>query len=154
MQRHQEKWGRMVNILDRDGVDKRTAEKFYVAVVQAVFLFGLETCVVTPRLEKSMGTERQLKGKWIYPTIDTELATMGIEEIRVYIARHKNTVSQYIVTRTIMDLCLAAERSLGMWLWRRWWEQFALYILGIRISHAASEIRDEMGTDDLEGERY
>ena len=92
MQRHQEKWGRMVNILDRDGVDKRTAEKFYVAVVQAVFLFGLETCVVTPRLEKSMGTERQLKGKWIYPTIDTELATMGIEEIRVYIARHKNTV--------------------------------------------------------------
>ena len=101
-----------------------------------------------------IGPKRQLDGTGVYPPIGSEMETVGLDEIGVYISRRQNTVSQYIVTRPIMDLCLAAERSLGMWLWRRWWEQFALYILGIRISHAASEIRDEMGTDDLEGERY
>ena len=36
----------MVNILGREGADKRTSVKFYVVLVQAVLLFGLETWVV------------------------------------------------------------------------------------------------------------
>ena len=38
-----------------------------------------------------------------------------------------------------MDLCLAAERNLGLHLSRRWWEQPALDILGIRVRHAEEE---------------
>ena len=48
------KWGPMVNILGREGADRRTVGKFYVVVVQAVILFGSKTWVLTSRLEKSL----------------------------------------------------------------------------------------------------
>ena len=41
-----EKWGRLVKLLRRDGVDIITEGVFYVAVVQVVLLFGSETLVV------------------------------------------------------------------------------------------------------------
>ena len=83
---------RTIKILGREGSEKRTAGKFYVAVVQAVLLSGSETCAVTPRLEKAlvgfhhqavcqmvgMGPERQLNGTWVYPPIETALMTVGI----------------------------------------------------------------------------
>ena len=40
----------MVNILGREGADRRTAGRFYVAVVQEVLLFGSEMWVMTPQL--------------------------------------------------------------------------------------------------------
>ena len=43
----QGKWGRVVNILGKEGENKSMAGKFYVAVVQSVRLFGLEMWVVT-----------------------------------------------------------------------------------------------------------
>ena len=46
------KWGRLTKILVREGADKRTVGRFYMPVVQAVILFGYETWVLTPRLEK------------------------------------------------------------------------------------------------------
>ena len=36
------KWGRLAEILGSKGVDKRTVGRFYVAVMQAVLLFGSE----------------------------------------------------------------------------------------------------------------
>ena len=44
----------MVKILGREGSDRRTAGRFYVAVVQAVILFGSEKWVVTPQMEKAL----------------------------------------------------------------------------------------------------
>ena len=66
-----------------------------------------------------MGPKRRPDGTWVYPPIGVALATVVLEEIRVYIARRQNTVAKYIVTRPIMDLCLAVERTLGMRLSRR-----------------------------------
>ena len=62
-----------------------------------------------------------------------------LEEIRVYINHHNNTVAKYIATHPIMDLCLEAEKKPGMHLSRRWWEHPALDILGIRARCAAPE---------------
>ena len=45
----------------------------------------------------------QLYGTWVYPPIGATLGMVGLDEIRVYITRHKNTVAQYITTHTIMD---------------------------------------------------
>ena len=50
----QVKWGQLAKILGREGANRRTAEKFYVAVVQAVLLFFSETWLLTPRLDKSL----------------------------------------------------------------------------------------------------
>ena len=64
------------------------------------------------------------------------METVGLYEIGVYIACQQNMVKQYIVTCPIMCLCLVEERSPGMKLLWRWWEQTNLDILGINQSGA------------------
>ena len=127
--------------------------RFYVAVVQVVLLFGSETWVLNPRLEKSlegfhhravrkmagMGPKPQQGGTWVYTPIGTALTMVVLEEIRVYISCRHNASAQYIVTCPIMDLCLVAEQNPGMCLSRRWWEQPGLDILSIRAGRAAAE---------------
>ena len=124
----------------------RMTGRFYVAVVQAVLLFGSEMWVLTPQLEKAlegfhhraerrmavMGPKRQPDGTWLYPPIGAALTMVGLEEIGVYISRRQNTVAQYIANHLIMDLCLAAEQNPGMRLSSQLWEQPALDITGIR----------------------
>ena len=75
---------------------------------------------------------------------------VGLEEIGVYIARHQNTVAQYIATRTIMDLCLAAERRMGMRLSRQWWDQPTLDITGIRAGQSDTEGGEEARVEEPE----
>ena len=83
----------MAKILGRKGADRRIAGGFYVAVVQAVLLFGYKTCVLTPRMEKflevfhhrsvrhmaGMVPKRQQDGTWLYPPIGAALATVGMD---------------------------------------------------------------------------
>ena len=157
--RVQGKWGRLMNLLVRDGADRRTAGRFYVVVVQAVLLSGSETWVVTPRLDKAlegfhhqvvlrmagMGPKHQQYGPWEYPPIWVALATVGVDEIGVYMDLRQNTVAQYIATFLIMDLCLVAEPKLGLRLSRRWWEHPDLDILGIRVGRVAAEAGGRQG---------
>ena len=107
-----------------------------MTMLQVVLLFGSKTWVLTPRLEKAlggfyhqaaqrmagMGPKHQGGGMWVYPSIGEELAMVGLKEIGLYIACHHKTVAQYITTHPIVDLYLAAERNLGMPLFRRCWD--------------------------------
>ena len=124
-----------------------------MVVVQAVLISGSETWVMTPRLDKylegfhhrvlrrmaGMVPKHQQGGIWVYTPSGAELAIVVLEEIGVYIFCCHNTVAQYIATHPIMDLCLAAEHNPVLYLSRRWWEQSAMYILGIRAGHAEAE---------------
>ena len=47
-------WGRLASILSREGADKRVSGNFFKTVVQAVLLFGAETWVLTPRIERAL----------------------------------------------------------------------------------------------------
>ena len=116
-----------------------------------VLLFGSETWVLTPRLEKYLENfhhwvvrrmagivpKRQRDGIWVYAPIGAALEMVGLEDIGAYIARCHNTVAQYISTNIIMDLCLVVERKMGLRLYMQWWEHPTLYILGIRTRHEA-----------------
>ena len=127
------KWGRLSKILGREGYGRRTTERFDVAVVQAVLLFRSKTWVLNPRLEKSlegfhhqsvwqmasMSPKPQRDVTWVCPLIGTALIMVVLQDIGVYISHHQNTVTQYIVTRPIMDLCLTTEKNPGMCLSRR-----------------------------------
>ena len=62
-----------------------------------------------------------------------------LEEIGVCIAHRQNMVAQYIATRTITELCFAADRKPGMRLSRRWWKKPDLDIMGIRAGQADME---------------
>ena len=45
-----QKWAHMSSVLSREGADARTSGRIYVAVVNVVLLYGLETWVTTPHI--------------------------------------------------------------------------------------------------------
>ena len=74
-------------MLGREGADDRTLGRIYMAVVQSVFLYGLETLVITPRIGRDLGgfqhtlslrlmisqLWRKFYGRWIYPPLVEEM---------------------------------------------------------------------------------
>ena len=77
-------WGRLQRILSREGANKRVSGNLFKAVVQQVLLFGAETWVVSPRMERALNAfihgaarritgrqpQRWWDGKWFYPSLD------------------------------------------------------------------------------------
>ena len=47
-------WGRLSEILSREGEDPKFSGYFYKTVSQVVLLFGAETWVLTPRMEQAL----------------------------------------------------------------------------------------------------
>ena len=43
-------WGRLAMVLGREGADPKVSRNFYIAVTQAVLLFGSETWALTARM--------------------------------------------------------------------------------------------------------
>ena len=101
-----------------------------------MFLFGSDTWVVNPRMGRALGrfqyqvaiqlTGRILRqkpdGKWTYTSAETEMEEAGFHTMEEYIRKRKNKVTQYIVMRSLLDLCEELERALGDQLEMRWWE--------------------------------
>ena len=50
------RWGRMARVIGREGADPKVSRTFYIAVTQAVLLFGSETWVLTARMERALDT--------------------------------------------------------------------------------------------------
>ena len=47
-------WGRLSQILSQEGADPKLSGFFYKSVSQEVLLFGAETWVLTPRMERDL----------------------------------------------------------------------------------------------------
>ena len=89
-------WGQLQRILSREGADKRLSGNFFKAVVQQVLLFGAETWVVTPRMERALnyfmhGSARRItgrqprrgwNGKWFYPSLEGAMKEAGFKDVR------------------------------------------------------------------------
>ena len=68
LRKYWKSWEYMVRILGQEGSDPRVSGMFFKSVVQAVFLFGSETWVLTPCMEQSLGSfqhrfARQITGE-------------------------------------------------------------------------------------------
>ena len=86
----------------------RTSGHFYLAVIQAVLLFGAEMWVVTPRIGRLLGllyhrVDRRLvkmqhwiqaDGIWDYPPLEDSLRAVLLEVMVTYISRFHNTAAQ------------------------------------------------------------
>ena len=62
-------WGRLENLLRREGEDPKVAKMFYRSVTQEVFLFVSETWILSAAMERSVegthtGFFRKIIGKW------------------------------------------------------------------------------------------
>ena len=83
-----------------------------------MLLFGAETWVVTPKMERELsgflhGAARRLTGRqarrakngeWYYPSLVGGMREAGLTDIRKSTANRQNTVAQYIATRLLLDL--------------------------------------------------
>ena len=119
-----------------------TSVMFYIVVVQAVILYGSKVWVTSPRIERNMGglhhrVVRRLTGRmphqnldrtWAHPSLEEEMLETGMQEVENYVACHHNTITKFIATGPIMDLCLAAAWHPGSRVSKRWWEQEGLGI--------------------------
>ena len=120
-------WGRLSQVLGREGADPKVSRTFYTAVSKAVLLFGGETWVLTPQIEKVLDSlqsrvarnimgrqpRRKKDGRWEYPPLADALWGAGMVGIRTSITQRQNMVAQYISTRIILDLCKQATRRPG-----------------------------------------
>ena len=55
------------------------------------------------------------------PLLEDTIVVAGLQEVETYFFLRQNTVAQYIVTRPIMDLFLAAKQRPGTRVEIRWW---------------------------------
>ena len=138
---------------------------FFKAVVQQVLLFGAETWVVSPRMERALsvfihGAARQLTGrqqqrwrdgKWFYHSLDGAMKEAGLTNVRTSINRRQNMVAQYIATRPLLDLCEGATQREGARVTLRWWDQTGIDWEKAKAREAETEPASESGTD-MEGE--
>ena len=100
-------WGRLQGILSREGATKRVSRNLFKAVVQQVILFGAETWVVSPIMERALsafihGAARRITGRqprrgrcgnWFYPSLEGNMKEAGITNVLKSINRRQNTVA-------------------------------------------------------------
>ena len=75
----------------------------------------------------------------------------GFEGIVTYITRIQNTVTQYIATQPILDLCERSDRSPGAKVSQRWWEQDGLDLEGAEkreVAAAESDREETIGEEE------
>ena len=58
-------WMHMTVILSPEGADQKVSGLFFKAVVQVVLLFGAETWVLTPRMERALRSFQHRVVQWI-----------------------------------------------------------------------------------------
>ena len=66
------------------------------------------------------------------PLLEAAMTEAGLQAVETCVSFRHNTVTQFIATRTIMDLSLAADRRPGSRVSKQWWEQDGLDVEGMR----------------------
>ena len=130
-----------------------------------MLLFGAETWVVTPKMERALSaflhgaarriTWRQARrdkdGDWHYPSLEGAMKEVGLTYIRTSILKRQNTVAQYIATRPLLDLCEGARAREGEKVPLRWWYQAGIDWETAKAKGVETDRTDGTGTD-MEGE--
>ena len=75
---------------------------------------------------------RHIDGKWEYISTAAAREEAGFGAMEKYIWRKQNTVAQFIATQMLLYLCEETERTPGVWVGMRWWEQAGLDMTGAR----------------------
>ena len=134
--------------------------EFFKAVVQQVLMFGAETWVVTPRIERALksfmhGTVRRITGrhpqigwdgKWFCPALEGAMKEAGFKGIRTSINNRQNTVAQYIATRPLLELCEGTNQIGGARVSKSWWDKKGIYWekAKARVAETGSELETDI----------
>jgi hypothetical protein len=129
-----QQWGRLTKVLASTKGKPRTMAKFYMAIVQAVLLFGSETWVLTKEMEKRLDafhhrcarhlTHRHIQqnadGTWDCPRTKEVLEEAGLRTISEMIEKRKQNLMEFVATREIYRQCtesspLASDVNHKLW---------------------------------------
>ena len=121
-----QRWGMVLRVLKKNKVDNpKIMGRFYVAVVQAVLLYGAETWVVSERNMRKLKSfhhrcARAISGRnirklpdgsWITPRSRGTLREAGLWCVEKYIHRRKATLQKYAENRPILRACKETQPS-------------------------------------------
>ena len=121
-----------------EDAEARIRANFYKGVAQSVLLYGCETWVISPAVQRALSgfhhrVARRLSGRtprylrqedrWVYPPIAEALEVAGMFTMEHYVSIRQNTLVNNITTRPILELCREAERRTGSPSRLYWWTQ-------------------------------
>jgi hypothetical protein len=126
LRKAQTRWGMVARLLARDGASAKARGQFYVAITQAVLLYGCETWTVTPAMLKVLKSfhhkvDRRISGKmarlsatgWVYPPLFEAFDEAGLFPIQEYIRRRQDRLAVFVATRPIYARCQVAPGLSG-----------------------------------------
>jgi hypothetical protein len=131
-------WAWFGKVLRGENTSPTIAAKFYLAVVQAVLLYGSETWVISPqamarlegfhiraawRMAQRHKPRQGSQKEWIYPKSEDVLKECGMTMIAEYVHIRRQTIAVYVATRPILQECRQGEQQRGAVPHRWWWEQ-------------------------------
>ena len=70
------------------------------------------------------------------------MSKAGLEEVDMYFLCHQNTISQYISTCPILELCMEAEWRLGEKVAKRWWDKIRLGLEVVWVEERVAEAKE------------
>jgi hypothetical protein len=99
-------WGRMRRILGRDHASPHVMARFYLAIIQAILLYGSESWSLSSDCMRHLNAfharcarfmahkpiRRHSDGTWDHPATDTVLQLCGLSPLPTYIAKRKTTL--------------------------------------------------------------
>ena len=105
-----QKWNAIARILKREGANAKTMAKFYMAIVQAVLLYGSDSWTISKgnwrRLESfhkqalrhmsGKHIQKNQDGTWSYPNHAALEKKCGLFDIKTYIKRRRGTLRKYL----------------------------------------------------------
>ena len=69
-----------------------------------------------------MNPRKYIMGMWVYLPLEAAMEATGLEEVDAYVLLRNNTISQYIDTRQILDMCMAEDERPGAQVKLKWWD--------------------------------
>ena len=76
------------------------------------------------------------------------MVEVGLQEVETYVSLRQNTMAQYIATRPIVDMCLAAKRRPGPRVLIWWWELEGMDLAGMWTAAQEAERTEGGGETD------
>ncbi len=125
-------------VLRSENTSLIVAAKFYLAVVQAILLYGSKTWVISPhamaclegfhiraawRMAKMHKPRRGPQNEWVYPRLEDVLQECGMKTIAEYVQIRQQMITVYVATRPILQECRQGEQQREEVPHRWWWEQ-------------------------------
>ena len=114
----------LAKVLAREGADQSTMARFYIAIVQAVLLYGSETWTVNQSILRVVGgfhnrvarriahcTSHLSNGEWVYPPLSDAFEATGLAPVETYIQERQARLVEKIATRPIIELCQESSHS-------------------------------------------